>query len=187
MKLIFGLGNPGKSYESTRHNAGFLAVDELARLLSAAPPKKHRGAVVQKALLEWETLLMVKPQTYMNNSGSCVLDLVAYYKLAVEDILVLYDDIDLPLGTVRIRSKGGAGTHNGMRDILLHIGSEGFPRVRIGVGPPPDEWDLVAYVLGTPKGDEAKAFTEGIQRAAQATKVFLKEGIQAAQQYCKVE
>lgn len=182
MKLVFGLGNPGEKYAKTRHNAGFLALDELARRLHALPEKKMRGAVVQQAQCGAEKVLLIKPQTFMNDSGACVMDFAAYYKMALKDILVIYDDIDLPCGTIRIRAKGGAGTHNGMRSILSHLGEGGFPRVRLGVGAPPAQWDLVDYVLGVPRGEDAKAFEISIEHGAAAAELVLTKGVEAAQQ-----
>ena len=182
MKLVFGLGNPGDKYAKTRHNAGFLAWDELAKRLNALPEKKMRGAMVRQAQCGTEKVLLIKPQTFMNDSGVCVMDFAAYYKAALTDLLVLYDDIDLPCGTIRIRAKGGAGTHNGMRSILAHLGEGGFPRVRLGVGAPPAKWDLVDYVLGVPKGEDEKAFLTSVEHGAAATELLLTRGVEAAQQ-----
>lgn len=182
MKLVFGLGNPGDKYAKTRHNAGFLALDALAELMGALPEKKQRGALVRQAQCGTEKVLLIKPQTFMNNSGECVIDFAAYYKVAITDIVVLYDDIDLPAGAIRIRAKGGAGTHNGMRSILSHLGEGGFPRVRLGVGAPPEKWDLVDFVLGVPKGDDGVLFARSIEHGAKATEMLLKEGVEAAQQ-----
>ena len=182
MKLVFGLGNPGDKYARTRHNAGFLALDELAQRLSAQPEKKQRGAAVRQALCGTEKVLLIKPQTFMNDSGACVIDFAAYYKAALTDIIVLYDDIDLPCGTIRVRAGGGAGTHNGMRSVLAHLGEGGFPRVRLGVGAPPPQWDLVDYVLGVPKGEDAEAFARSVDHGAKAAELVLARGVEAAQQ-----
>ena len=182
MKLIFGLGNPGAQYAQTRHNAGFMALDALAALLHTQVQQKKRGALVADTRIGQEKTLLIKPQTFMNNSGACVLDFAAYYKVELADIIVLYNDIDLPVGIVRVRAKGGPGTHNGMRDIVAHLGETGFPRVRIGVGAKPPQWDLVDHVLGKPEGEDWERLTEGVERAARATLCLVERGVDAAQQ-----
>ena len=182
MKLIFGLGNPGAQYAQTRHNAGFMALDALAALLHTQVQQKKRGALVADTRIGQEKTLLIKPQTFMNNSGACVLDFAAYYKVELADIIVLYDDIDLPVGIVRVRAKGGPGTHNGMRDIVAHLGETGFPRVRIGVGAKPPQWDLVDQVLGKPEGEDWERLKDGVERAARATLCLVERGVEAAQQ-----
>ncbi|MBE5780495.1 MAG: aminoacyl-tRNA hydrolase [Clostridiales bacterium] len=137
MKLVFGLGNPGKEYENSIHNAGFLALDRLSRLLSFTDFNRHKGALASEGRVGAEKVLLVKPQTFMNLSGKCVLELAAFYKVEETDIIVLYDDVDLDLGAVRIRARGSAGTHNGMRSIIGEISTQNFPRIRIGAGRPP--------------------------------------------------
>lgn len=181
MKLIFGLGNPGAEYEHTRHNAGFLALDALQRLLHAEPFAKKRGAMVSKASGR-EKMLLIKPQTFMNASGDCVWDFAAYYKVADEDILVIYDDIDLPAGEVRIRQSGGPGTHNGMRDIVAKLGSEDFPRIRCGIGAPEHKGELIGYVLERLSGERLSLLKDTAEQGAMAAKILMEEGIHAAQQ-----
>ena len=181
MKLIFGLGNPGTEYENTRHNAGFAALDVLEKLLDARPFARKRGALVSE-VSGGEKVLLIKPQTFMNASGDCVWDFAAYYKVADEDILVIYDDIDLPAGEVRIRKSGGPGTHNGMRDIVGKLGTENFPRVRCGIGAPEHKGELISYVLQRLSGEKLELLQRTAEQAAQAAKIILQEGIHAAQQ-----
>lgn len=180
-RLVFGLGNPGTEYEQTRHNAGFLAIDELAERLSVRVDKRRRGARVAETTIDGRKVLLIKPQTYMNLSGVCVLDFAAYYKVPVSDILVLYDDSDLPLGTVRVRAFGSAGTQKGMKDIVARLGSEAFPRVRIGIGQKPQNWDMADFVLSRPAGTEKTLFLQGVARGAGAALTVLREGVPPAQ------
>lgn len=177
-KLIFGLGNPGADYADTLHNVGFNTVDIIAQEKGLAE-RKRRDALVYD-LKEYDALL-IKPQTFMNLSGKCVLDFAHYYKAKPEDIIVIYDDIDLRLGSIRVRGAGGAGTHNGMRDIIKHIATEGFPRVRVGIGPKPDRWDLVDYVLSRPRGEDAKLLQQACEQAAGAALAIVREGVEKAQ------
>ena len=186
MKLVFGLGNPGTNYEGTRHNAGFGALGFLGKKLGIDIVKKRRGALVGDGRLMGEKILLIMPQTYMNKSGDCLYDFMAYYKAEPKDILVLYDDIDLPLSQVRIRAWGGAGTHNGMRDILEKLGDGNFARIRIGIDGP-QQGDLVDYVLGKPAGEQAKPFAEGMEKAADAAYIYLTEGLEKAQQSYNVK
>lgn len=183
MKLVFGLGNPGERYAKTRHNAGFLALDVLQGALCATAFGNSRGAQVAQAFVGGEKVLLIKPQTFMNNSGDCVLDFAAYYRVESTDLLVIFDDIDLPNGVVRVREKGGPGTHNGMRDIVQKIGTTLFPRVRIGVGHKPPQWDLVDHVLGVPQDEQWTLFVQGIRNAAGAAACALREGVQSAMRY----
>jgi PTH1 family peptidyl-tRNA hydrolase len=182
MKLVFGLGNPGQQYENTLHNAGFLALDELAKQLGFPAFRRHRGAYAAEGRVGTDRVMLVKPQTYMNLSGKCVLDLAAYYKVDSMDILVLYDDVDLPPGTIRVRDHGSAGTHNGMRSIIGEIGTQAFCRIRIGAGSPPPQWDLADYVLSRPGGETGEAFLQGVKKAADAAVCLLEHGLEITQQ-----
>lgn len=177
-RLIFGLGNPGPDYADTLHNVGFKAVDIIAREQGLAERNRRNARVFD---LKEHNALLIKPQTFMNLSGKCVLDFAHFYKAAPQDIIVIYDDIDLPLGSVRVRGAGGAGTHNGMRDIIKHIATEDFPRVRVGIGPKPEKWDLVDYVLSVPKGEDAKLLQAACENAAGAAMAILKDGVDKAQ------
>ena len=157
MKLVFGLGNPGDKYAKTRHNAGFLALDELGALLNATPEKKQRGAVVRQVQCGLEKVLLIKPQTFMNLSGDAVRKAADFYKVPPERIIVLFDDISLAPGRLRIRKTGSAGGHNGIKSIIGNIGQD-FPRVKIGVGEKPrPEYDLADWVLSRLTQAEKKA------------------------------
>ncbi len=147
MKLVAGLGNPGRDYAGTYHNVGFDALDALAARFCAPDFKADKTALVTDVSVRGEKVLLAKPQTYMNLSGDAVSALARYYKIAPRDILILYDDIDINVGTVRARERGSAGTHNGMRDIVAKLNSCDFARVRIGTGPKPNYMNLADYVL----------------------------------------
>lgn len=180
MKIIIGLGNPGKEYAATRHNMGFMAIDRLADKYGIdIIDLKHKG-MCGNGMIEGEKVMLVKPQTYMNNSGECVRELMDYYKTEPEDIIIIYDDIDLDPGQLRIRKSGTAGSHNGMKSVISHMGTQIFPRVRIGVGAKPDGWDLADYVLSriTPEAD--KEIVKGIATAGEAVASILTKGIDEA-------
>ncbi|MDL2224620.1 aminoacyl-tRNA hydrolase [Eubacteriales bacterium OttesenSCG-928-M02] len=182
MKLVFGLGNPGTQYSRTLHNAGFLALDAMAKRLGLERFKKKRGAMVTEWRSFSQRALLIKPQTFMNLSGNCVLAFASYYKVAPEDIIVVYDDIDLAAGAVRIRDHGSGGTHNGMRHIIQAIGTQDFMRVRIGIDAPPPGWDLVDYVLSTPQGMAWQEIEAGIEKGAEAAICLIEKGLEEAQQ-----
>ena len=149
MFVIVGLGNPGKKYENTRHNAGFIAIDALAEKYGISITEKKHKALCGSGYAEGMKVIMVKPQTYMNLSGESVREVLDFYKLdPEEDMLVMYDDISLAPGNIRIRKKGSAGGHNGIKSIIAHAGTQNFMRIKIGVGEKPDGWDLADYVLG---------------------------------------
>jgi PTH1 family peptidyl-tRNA hydrolase len=176
MYLIVGLGNPGIAYRSSRHNAGFLALDALAERLTIAVNRRAHRALTGEGYCNGQKVILAKPQTYMNLSGESVQSLVSYYKLPPDRLIVLYDDIDLPVGDIRIRASGSAGTHNGMRSILACLqNEEGFPRVRIGVGKQQPGRDLAAHVLGKPAKDEQELLAQAYQNAAEAA-VLIVEG-----------
>ncbi|MBQ2250106.1 MAG: aminoacyl-tRNA hydrolase, partial [Lachnospiraceae bacterium] len=145
MFLIAGLGNPGKEYETTRHNAGFMVIDALADKLGAdVSEKKHKG-LCGKAVIGGQKCILLKPQTYMNSSGESIRAAADYFKIAPEDIIIIYDDISLAPGQLRVRAKGSAGGHNGIKSIIAHLGTQEFPRVRVGVGEKPSRMDLADY------------------------------------------
>lgn len=174
MFLIVGLGNPGIAYRSSRHNAGFLALDVLAERLDIALNKRAHKAIVGEGYCNGQKVILAKPQTYMNLSGESVQSLLSYYKLPLDRLVVLYDDIDLSVGDIRIRASGSAGTHNGMRSILACLGNEeGFPRVRIGVGKQQDGRDLASHVLGKPAKEEQELLEQAYQNAAEAAALIV--------------
>lgn len=176
MKLVVGLGNPGKQYESTRHNMGFMALDKFAEMCKVDfDHQKFNGiyAIVKDPSFP-ESLLIAKPETFMNLSGDFVRPLMDYYKIAPADLIVVYDDMALPPGKIRLRPAGSSGSHNGMRSIIASIKSEAFPRIRIGIGEPPHSG--VDWVLGKPSGEEKTLVEEGIENAAKAIRDALQKG-----------
>ena len=180
MYLIVGLGNPTREYEHTRHNAGFDAVDMLAdRLNISVKEKKHKG-LCGKGMLGAEKVILLKPQTYMNLSGESVRAAADFYKIDHEHIIVMYDDIDLDVGKLRVRAKGSAGGHNGIKNIIAHLGTQDFPRVRIGVGAKPDRMDLADYVLGRFPQVEQSVMEDAVKEAAEAAAAIVEDGIDAA-------
>lgn len=179
MLAIVGLGNPGEKYAHTRHNAGFDVIDILSQKLNIPVKKLKCHAVLGEGLLEnGQKLALIKPQTFMNLSGQCVAEALSWYKITPREMLLIVDDIDLPFGQVRIRSKGGPGTHNGLRHIVQCTGTGDFPRVRVGMGAPPPEWDLADWVLGK-FADEAarKTAFDVYMLAAEAALCWAEHGI----------
>lgn len=183
MKLIVGLGNPGKEYESTRHNAGFMAVDRLAKEFGFPPFKlsaKHK-AEISEGQIEGEKVILAKPHTFMNLSGQAVRPLIQFHKLPLADLVVLYDDIMIPQGTLRIRPVGSAGGHNGMKSIIQELAGQDFTRVRLGIEPPPLlKIPLADYVLGKFSKSELDAMHEVIEKIPALLQTLLKEGMEKA-------
>jgi len=178
-KLIVGLGNPGRKYAGNRHNVGFQCLDRLAEAWGLSFSKrKHKALLAQGEIAGLETTL-AKPQTFMNLSGEAVVRLARFYKLPPEGVLVIYDDLDLPLGKIRLRPEGGSGGHRGMSSIIEHLGTGGFPRLRVGIGRP-TRGDPVNYVLSDFAPDERMAIEEAYERAVSAIELWLAEGIEAA-------
>ncbi len=180
MKIIVGLGNPGRKYEHTRHNAGFMAIDELAKNLYVDIAQEKYFALIGKARIDSEQVVLIKPQTYMNESGRAVAAAVRGSYADVADLLVIHDELDLPSGSVRVKIGGGHGGHNGLRSIIEHLGSAEFVRVRIGIGRPAPDRDTADYVLSPFLAEEREAATKAVNRAAEAVKAFMKEGLTAA-------
>ncbi len=181
MFIIVGLGNPGKEYENTRHNAGFNSLDVLAGKYNISIREAEHKALVGKGYIEGQKVILVKPQTYMNNSGEAVREITDYYKVDPEsELIVLYDDISLPVGTLRIRDKGSAGGHNGIKSLIQHLGTQVFLRIKVGVGDKIPEMDLVNHVLGHFSKDDAEVMKESFTKAAQATVMMLGGDIEKA-------
>ena len=179
--LIVGLGNPGAEYERTRHNVGFRAVELLAKQAGVRIDRARFRAFVRQCELGGEKVLLVKPQTYMNNSGEAVWLAAQYYKIPPQRILVLSDDISLAVGRVRVRGEGSAGGHNGLKSIIQHLGGQDFPRVKIGVGQKPHpDYDLASWVLSSFTADEEKLLEPAIGHAAEAALEILKNGVSSA-------
>ena len=178
MKLIVGLGNPGKQYAETRHNVGFMVIERLARKLKVAVEKKMFNALVGQGRLDNEEIILAMPQTYMNLSGQAVGALFHWYKLTPADLVVVYDDLDLPVGALRLRPAGGSGGHRGMQSIIATLGTENFARLRVGIGrPPAEEMDVAGYVLGRLDLQEME---DVLQSAAEAILCMLREGLEKA-------
>lgn len=178
--LIVGLGNPGKQYENTRHNVGFWTVDELARRWNMSFGKTERKAQVADGVIRERRVLLAKPQTYMNLSGEAVRSLADFYKIEIARIFVISDDLDLPLGTLRLRKSGSHGGQNGIRSVLQHLGTQEVSRARIGIGRPPGRMDAAAYVLRPFEGDDAITVRIVVDRAADAVETWLTDGIELA-------
>ena len=181
MLAIVGLGNPGEKYEHTRHNVGYDVISIIAAKLDTPIKKLKFQGVIGETFLGGEKLVLIKPQTFMNLSGFTVSDAMAFYKLEPRQMLLIVDDIDLPFGQVRIRPKGGAGTHNGLRHIVQCTGTEAFPRVRVGMGMPPAQWDLADWVLGKFQTEEERKIAyDAYLLAADAALCWAENGIDAA-------
>lgn len=183
--LIVGLGNPGREYERTRHNTGFRAIDLLAQTLGCKIDKAKFQGLYGQTIYNGTKLFLLKPQTYMNLSGRAVLQLSAYYSIPPERIIVLFDDISLEPGRLRVRGDGSAGGHNGIKSIIAELGSQNFPRVKIGVGAKPNpEFDLAAWVLSTFSAKEEKDLSFALKNAGQAALLIIDQGVpQAANQF----
>ena len=170
MYIIAGLGNPGKKYENTRHNMGFLVLDAFAQRHGIKVSKIKHKALTGEGFIAGKKVLLVKPQTYMNLSGESLREVMEYYKVPIENLIVIYDDISLPAGHIRIRAKGSAGGHNGMKSIITHLGTENFRRIRIGIGEKPVDMDLADYVLSrfpfSMQADMIAAFDRAAHAAA---------------------
>ena len=178
MKLVIGLGNPGLKYERTRHNVGFSVIDKLATKLGWAWNEKRSRAVLASGTIGSEKVVLIKPITYMNLSGEAVGALLHWYKVQPEDIVVVCDDLDLPVGKVRLRTKGSSGGQKGLDNIILHLHTNIFPRLRVGIGRPSNShMDTVDYVLGVPTGDERILLDMGENRAVEAIELLIRQGV----------
>lgn len=183
--MVVGLGNPGANYDGTRHNVGFQALDRMAGTLGCRVDRAKFQALTGQTSYQGRKLLLVKPQTFMNNSGQAVKAAAAYYRIPPERILVIFDDISLPVGRVRIREDGSAGGHNGIKSIIAHLGSQSFPRVKIGVGEKPNpEYDLADWVLGRFSALERKDLEPALERGVQGALTLMTQGYQTAASQC---
>ncbi len=180
MKLIVGLGNPEKDYKWTRHNVGFEVINKLAYDYNININKAKFRAHIGEGSVAGKSVIMAKPQTYMNLSGESVRDIVNYFKLTAEDMVVIFDDISLDVGEIRVRERGSAGGHNGMKNIIRELGTDEFVRVRIGIGDKPPGWDLADYVLSKFDKSEHEAIVDGITKASEAVEIILRDGSTAA-------
>ncbi len=179
--LLVFLGNPGAKYEKTRHNVGFMTGDALSKKLNVKIDRVKYKALIRQAELDGEPVLLMKPQTYMNLSGSAVKEAMDFYKIPLDHVVVVSDDVTLPVGKLRVRRSGSAGGHNGLKDIIAKCGGDGFPRVKIGVGEKPHpDYDMADWVLSSFKGDDAKAIDEATEKAADAVKTIVLKGVDKA-------
>lgn len=178
MFLIVGLGNPGKEYDGTRHNIGFEAIDSLGRKYSIDLNKSKFKGVCGEGFIEGKKVILLKPTTYMNLSGESIREVINFYKIDNNNIIVIYDDISLEIGKLRIREKGSAGGHNGIKSIIANLSTDVFPRIKIGVGQP--KGDLVSHVLGRFNKEEAQDLKEVIDASIKAVEIIMKNGAKAA-------
>lgn len=180
MYIIAGLGNPGKEYEGSRHNVGFMTLDALADRYQIDIREKAHKALIGKGMIEGNKVILVKPQTYMNLSGESIRSVMDYYKTEPSEFIVIYDDISLEPGQIRIRKKGSAGGHNGIKNIIAHLGTQEFPRIRIGVGEKPPRMDLADYVLSRFPKEEKEEMEQAFRDGAAAAVSMMNEGIDTA-------
>lgn len=180
MYLIVGLGNPEADYARTRHNMGVDVVNELADKYKIAISREKFDGLYGSGEINGEKVILLKPQTFMNLSGDSVIQFVNFYKIPLDNIIVIYDDIDTDPGKIRIRKKGGPGTHNGMKSVVYRLNSEEFPRIRVGIGMPEYKNDLINYVIGNVTDEEYDKLKGGIKEAANAVSVIIKDGIDKA-------
>ena len=180
MYLIVGLGNPEKEYANTRHNMGFNVINKIANEYKVEVNENKFEGLFWMGQIEGEKVILLKPQTYMNDSGRSVIKFKNFYKIPEENVLVIYDDIDLEPAKIRIRKKGSPGTHNGMKSVTECLATQNFPRVRVGIGSPEYKEDLINYVIGKISKEEALRLDEGVEKAKEAVIEFIKNGIDVA-------
>lgn len=180
MYLIVGLGNPEPEYSKTRHNMGFDVINKLAKKYEIELSKSNYKAIFGSGIIEGKKVILVKPQTFMNASGEAIKKYVDFYKIPLEKVLVIYDDMDTDVGKIRIRAQGGAGSHNGMKSVVGELGTENFPRIRVGIGKPKDEFDRIDYVIGSISNEEYIKLQEGQEKATDAVTDYILHGINDA-------
>jgi peptidyl-tRNA hydrolase, PTH1 family len=178
--IIAGLGNPGAKYTNTWHNAGFSVIDILAKMTDIGVNKLKFKALIGEGRYKGKRIILVKPQTYMNLSGESLRDILDWYKIPLENLLVIYDDIDIPIGKIRLRKRGSSGSHNGMKSIIYNLNADDFPRLRIGIGKPPQNWDLADYVLSAIPRENWEEVFESYKNACQVVGIYLEDGIETA-------
>lgn len=180
MKLIVGLGNPESDYSKTRHNMGFNVVNSLAKAYDIDISRKKFEAEFGSGIIENEKVILVKPQTFMNLSGKSVIEFVKFYKLSLSDLIVIYDDMDIDISKIRIRKSGSPGSHNGMKSIVNILADDRFARVRVGIGKPLENEDIINYVIGAIPEEQIPKLNEGVEKAKDAVIEILKNGIDSA-------
>ena len=177
MYLIVGLGNPEPKYANTRHNMGFDVINKLAQKNDISLNKTKYNAIYGTGIIKNEKVILIKPQTFMNNSGESVVEFVRFYKEPLEKVIVVYDDMDTDVGKIRVRAKGGPGSHNGMKSLVHELKSEDFPRIRVGIGKPKNEFDRIDYVIGRIPNEEYIVLQEGEDLAVDAVEYWIENGI----------
>ena len=180
MYLIVGLGNPEPEYSRTRHNMGFDVINEIAKRQEIELSRTKFNGIYGSGIVEEEKVILLKPQTFMNLSGQCIKTFMDFYKIPIENVLVIYDDMDVEIGSIKLRKKGGPGTHNGAKSVVHELVSEDFPSIRVGIGKPVDEYDAIDYVIGQVEEETYEKLKVGIDKAADAVEEFLKNGIDNA-------
>lgn len=180
MFLIVGLGNPENEYANTRHNMGFNTINEIAKKNNIEVNKSKFKGLYEKAIIQGEKVILLKPQTYMNLSGESVREFVNFYQIESEKIIIIYDDIDTEKGNIRIRKQGSAGSHNGMKSVIENLKTTDFPRIRVGIGQPEYKNDMINYVIGKISEEEQKTLHDGVKKAADAVEEIIKNGIDTA-------
>ncbi len=180
MWLIAGLGNPGRQYEMNWHNSGYMVMEILSQRHKIDISRIRFKGLTGQGVIFGQKCLLLKPGTYMNLSGDSLQAALAFYKIPPANCLVIYDDVDIPVGQIRIRESGGAGTHNGMRSVVGRLGREDFPRVRIGIGPQPENWDIADYVLSDVPAAVREDFWQALNKAADAVEMTLRDGLDRA-------
>lgn len=184
MYFIVGLGNPGLQYENTRHNVGFMTIDYLANKYDIDVRKLKFKSLYGQGEISGHKVMLIKPQTYMNNSGEAIRELRNFYKFDIDKLIVIYDDIDIDFGTIRIRKKGSAGSHNGMKSIIYQIQDDQFPRIKVSIGKKPERWDLANFVLSGFSQEEVGVLEDEIRLAAEGIEIILKDDIDKAMNKC---
>lgn len=180
MYLVVGLGNPGIEYEKTRHNMGFQTIDKLANHYEIAITRRKFEGLYGDGRIKGEKVILLKPQTFMNLSGKCIAPFMEYYKLELENIMIVYDDMEIEPGFIKIRKKGGAGSHNGMKSIIQELQTQEFARVRVGIGEPQNKQESIAHVIGAVEKEEWEILEQGTDLAVKAVESIIEEGIDIA-------
>ena len=180
MYLIVGLGNPENEYANTRHNMGFDTINEIAKRNNVTITKSKFKGLYETAIIQGKKVILLKPQTYMNLSGESIKEICEFYNIEPKDIIVIYDDIDIGKGKIKLRKKGGPGSHNGMKSVVQELGTTEFPRVRVGIGQPEFKNDMINYVIGKVPEEEQKVLAEGVKKASEAVEEIIKNGIDNA-------
>lgn len=178
--VLVGLGNPGREYRNTKHNIGFMVIDQLCRDLAINISRMQSKALIGTGIYEGHKIILAKPQTFMNLSGQSVSALVRFYKIPFQQLLVIHDDLDLPLGTLRLRASGGSAGQKGIASTITELGTEDFSRLRVGIGRPPGRMDAADYVLQDFRQNEQGVLTQVIERASEAARLFIKAGLSQA-------